>query len=165
MAKAYIHVMFKLESDVNDYVKAKLTALGLKKLIDFNEESGMSDYMKEALKGSSKTKDKTSFGKPDFHIEKYSVPIIIEDKLGIKHHISENKSGIRMDEKAVREYAVNGAIYYAKNMIASKKYDEVIAIGISGDNEDNVKVSVYYVFSPSIPPKEMTDYVALDFAN
>lgn len=46
MAKAHIHVMFKLESDVNDYVKTKLTALGLKKLIDFNEESGMSDYMK-----------------------------------------------------------------------------------------------------------------------
>ena len=39
MAKAHIHVMFKLESDVNDYVKTKLTALGLKKLIDFNEES------------------------------------------------------------------------------------------------------------------------------
>ena len=163
MAKAHLHVMFKLESDVNDYVKAKLTALGLRKLIDFNEESGMSDYMKEALKGSAKTKDKTSFGKPDFHIEKYSVPIVIEDKLGIKHHIAENKSGIRMDEKAVREYAVNGAIYYAKNMIASKKYDEVIAIGISGDNEDNVKISVYYVFSPSIPPKEMSDYTTLDF--
>lgn len=163
MAKAQLHIMFKLESDVNDYVKSKLTALGLKKLIDFNEESGMSDYMKEALKGSAKTKDKTSFGKPDFHIEKYSVPIVIEDKLGIKHHITENKSGIRMDEKAVREYAVNGAIYYAKNMIASKKYDEVIAIGISGDNEDNIKISVYYVFSPSIPPKEMSDYSTLDF--
>lgn len=163
MAKANLHVMFKLESDVNDYVKAKLTALGLKKLIDFNEESGMSDYMKEALRGSAKTKYKTSFGKPDFHIEKYSVPIVIEDKLGIKHHIAENKSGIRTDEKAVREYAVNGAIYYAKNMIASKKYDEVIAIGISGDNEDNVKISVYYVFSPSLPPKEMVDYVTLDF--
>lgn len=163
MAKAPIHVMFKLESDVNDYVKVKLKALGLKKLIDFNEESGMSDYMKEALKGSAKTKDKTSFGKPDFHIEKYSVPIVIEDKLGVKHHIAENKSGIRMDDKAVREYAVNGAIYYAKNMIASKKYDEVIAIGISGDNEENVKISVYYVFSPSIPPKEMSSYVTLDF--
>ena len=163
MAKAHIHVMFKLESDVNDYVKTQLTALGLKKLIDFNEESGLSDYMKEALKGSAKTTDKTNFGKPDFHIEKYSVPIVIEDKLGIKHHIAENKSGIRMDEKAVRECAVNGAIYYAKNMIASKKYDEVIAIGISGDNEDNIKISVYYVFSPSISPKEMTDYVTLDF--
>ena len=50
MAKAQVPVMFKLESDVDDYVKEKLTALGLKKLIDFNEKSGMSDYMKEALK-------------------------------------------------------------------------------------------------------------------
>ena len=163
MAKAQVPVMFKLESDVDDYVKEKLTALGLKKLIDFNEKSGMSDYMKEALKGSAKTKEKTSFGIPDFHIEKYNIPIVIEDKLGIKYHIAENKSGIRMDEKSVREFAVNGAIYYAKNMIASKKYDEVIAIGISGDNEDNIKISVYYVFSPSIPPKEMSDYVTLDF--
>ena len=65
MAKAHIHVIFKLESDVNDYVKTKLTALGLKKLIDFNEESGMSDYMKEALKGSAKTKDKKRRYHPD----------------------------------------------------------------------------------------------------
>lgn len=54
----------------------------------------------------------------------------------------------------MREYAVNGAIYYAKNMIASKKYDEVIAIGISGDNEDNVKISVYYVFRRLFRPKK-----------
>lgn len=163
MEEAHMHVMFKLESDVNDYVKEKLTSLGLKKLVDFNEESGMSDYMKEALKGSAKTKDKTSFGIPDFHIEKYKIPIVIEDKLGLKHHIAENKSGIRMDDKAVCQYAVNGAIYYAKNMIASKRYDEVVAIGISGDNKDNIKISVYYVFSPSIPPKKMMNYVTLDF--
>jgi hypothetical protein len=50
--------MFKLESDVNDYVKSSLVSLGLKKLIDFNEESGMSEYMKEALRGSAKTKRK-----------------------------------------------------------------------------------------------------------
>ena len=156
-------VNFKLESDVNDYVKAYLQKLGLKKLVDFNEESGMSDYMKEALKGSAKTRTKTLFGKPDFHIEKYKTPIIMEDKLGSKYHILENKSGIRMDEKAVSAYAVNGAIYYAQNMIASKKYDDVIAIGISGDNAENIKVSVYYVFSATIPPKYMSTYSTLDF--
>jgi len=155
--------VFKLESDVNDYVKNRLTALGLKKLVDFNEESGMSDYMKEALKGSAKTKNKTNFGKPDFHIEKYRIPIIIEDKLGIKHHIATSKNGIKMDEKSVKDYAVNGAIYYAQSMIASKKYDEVVAIGISGDYEENIKISVYYVFSATIEPKEMKNYISLDF--
>lgn len=154
---------FKLESDVNDYVKKQLAILTLKKRVDYNEESAMSDYMKEALKGSAKTKNKSNFGKPDFHIEKYKIPVIIEDKLGVKYHQAVNKSGIRMDEKAVRDYAVNGAIYYAKNMIASKKYDEVVAIGVSGDNEDNIKISVFYVFSPTIEPKEMKAYTSLNF--
>ena len=140
MAKSN-NLMFKLESDINDFVKAELTTLGLKKLVDFNEESGMSDYMKEALRGSAKTKDKTSFGKPDFHIEKYNVPIIIESKLGTKYHIAVNKSGLKTDENSIREYAVNGAVYYARKMIASKKYDEVISIGISGDSADNIKIS------------------------
>ena len=155
--------MFKLESDVNDYVKSALVSLGLKKLIDFNEESGMSEYMKEALRGSAKTKEKTNFGKPDFHIEKYNVPIIIENKLGVKYHIACSKNGIKMDAKSVRNYAVNGAVYYAKNMIASKKYKEVIAIGVSGDNEENIKISTYYVFSPTLEPKEMKNYQSLSF--
>jgi restriction enzyme bgcI alpha subunit len=47
---------WKLETDVNDWVKLKLNEVGLKKLQDFNEESGMSDYLKEALKGAAKTK-------------------------------------------------------------------------------------------------------------
>lgn len=163
MKKNIAHVMFKLESDVDDYVKSKLFSLGLQKLVDFNEQSGMSDYMKEALKGSAKTEGKHNFGIPDFHMEKYKIPIIIEDKLGLKFHIASNKSGIRMDGKAVQAYAVNGAIYYAQNMIASKKYEEVIAIGVSGDNIENVKISVYYVFSPTVPPKEMSNYTTLDF--
>lgn len=155
--------MYKLESDVNDYVKDIFKELGLKKLVDYNEESAMSDFMKEALKGSAKTKTKTNFGKPDFHVEKYNIPVIIEDKLGIKNHIALNKEKIKMDEKSVKNYAVNGAVYYAKNMIASKKYNEVIAIGISGDNDENIKISIYYVFSVSSEPKEMKDYNNLNF--
>ena len=60
-----------LENDVNDWVKEKLNSLNLKKHTDWNEETSMSDYLKEALKGSAKTKNKTNFGIPDFHIEKY----------------------------------------------------------------------------------------------
>ena len=154
-------IQYKLESDVNDYVKKYLENLGLKKLIDFNEESGMSEYMKQALQGSAKTQNKT--GKPDFHIEKYNIPIVIENKLGNKNHISSTKNGLKMDEKSIRNFAVNGAVYYAQSMIASKKYDEVVAIGISGNDDDSVKISVYYVFSASIEPKYMASYTTLDF--
>lgn len=61
-------IKWTLEDDINDYVKKKLEELGLEKLKDYNVESSMSNYMKEALRGSAKTKNKTNFGKPDFHI-------------------------------------------------------------------------------------------------
>lgn len=156
-------IKYKLEADVDDYVKAEFKKFGLKKAVDYNEKSAMSEYMKEALKGAAKTKSKKYFGVPDFHIEKYKIPIIIENKLGVSKLIAVNKSGIKTDEKSIKDYAVNGAIYYARNMIESKKYDEVIAIGIAGDDEENIQVSVYYVFSSSIEPKHMKSYTSLGF--
>lgn len=75
---------YTLEADVDDYVKVVLSALGLKKGIDYNEKSAMSDYMKEALKGAAKTKSKKLFGIPDFHLESRKIPVVIENKLGNK---------------------------------------------------------------------------------
>lgn len=155
---------WKLEQDVNDWVKAQFSKYGLEKLKDYNEESGMSDYMKEALKGSAKTDTKTNFGKPDFHVEKYHLPVIIENKLKLSKLVSKTKTGVKFDDKSIRSYAVNGALYYARNMIASGKYSEVIAIGIAGDDEQNVKVSVYYVFgSASTAYKELEDVSSFSF--
>lgn len=112
---------YTLEADVDDYVKVVLSALGLKKGVDYNEKSAMSDYMKEALKGAAKTKSKKLFGIPDFHLESRKIPVVIENKLGNKYHISANKSGIKMDENSIKNYAVNGAVYYAKNNLTSTK--------------------------------------------
>lgn len=155
---------WKLEDDVNDYVKKKLSEIGLKKLKDYNVESSMSDYMKDALKGSAKTKTKSNFGKPDFHIEKYDIPVIFEDKLGIKRLISKNKDGIKEDEKSIRDYASNGAIYYSTQMIASGKYKEAIAIGVAGDNNENVIFDTYYIFGSSFKSiKKMQSYTSIDF--
>ncbi|MCM1543036.1 MAG: N-6 DNA methylase [Blautia sp.] len=156
-------VLYTLEADVDDAVKKKFDSLKLNKGIDYNEKSAMSSYMKEALKGAAKTKSRKNFGQPDFHIEKYKIPIVIENKLSHKFHIAATKSGIKTDERSVSNYAVNGAVYYARNMIESKKYDEVIAIGISGESDESIKISVYYVFSPNIEPKFMKDYGSLDF--
>lgn len=157
-------INYTLEADVDDYVKKYLEKIGLKKLVDFNEKSSMSQYLKEALKGSAKTINKTNFGIPDFNIEKYNIPVIIENKLGTSNHISaSSNNNIKLDDNSVKKYAVNGAVYYAQNMIKSKKYDEVIAIGISANNENDVKTSVYYVFSANIEPKLIENYKSLDF--
>ena len=157
-------LLYTLEADVDDSVKKKFEALGLKKGIDYNEKSAMSSKMKRALKGAAKTKNKTNYGQPDFHIEsRYKIPVIIENKLYHKFHISAVKTGIKMDEKSVVQYAVNGVIHYARNMIESKVYDEVVAIGITGESDESIKISTYYVFSPNIEPKFMKDYCSLDF--
>ena len=156
-------IRYTLESDVDDYVKASLNSIGLIKLKDYNEKSCMSDYMKTSLKGSAKTHSKTNFGIPDFTVEKYGIPVVIENKLKSNKHEAVSNNEIKMDDISIKNYAVNGAIYYAKNMIASKKYKEVIAIGISGEREDEIKISTFYVFSATIQPKRMDKYRSLNF--
>ena len=157
-------VNWKLESDVNDWVKKQLENLGLVKLVDFNEESGMSDYLKEALKGAAKTKTKTNFGKPDFHVEKYDIPVIFENKFGLNKLVSQTKDGVKFDEKSIDTYAVNGVLHYSRSMIDSDKYSEVIAIAVAGDNAENVAIKVFYVFgSAENAHKELPAVTTLDF--
>lgn len=158
-------VNWKLESDVNDYVKKQFEMLGLKKLSDYNEESAMSDSLKEALKGAAKTQNKTNFGKPDFHIEKYKqIPILIENKLRLAKLVAQTKDGVKFDDKSVSDFAVNGALHYARAVIDSGKYHEVIAIGVAGDNEENVSLKVYYVFgSAPNAHKELPNVTTFDF--
>ncbi|SUP61399.1 Uncharacterised protein [Weissella viridescens] len=103
-----------LEDDVNDWVKHQLESIGLVKNKTYTVESGMSEYMKNALAGSAKTERKTNFGKPDFQIEQYDIPVIFEDKLHVKKLINETKDGIKLDEKSVSSYAVNGGLFYAQ---------------------------------------------------
>ncbi len=96
---------WRLEDQVNDFVKDSLNKLKLENLKDYNVESNMSAYMKESLKGSSKTKSKTNFGKPDFHIEKYKIknnviPIVFEDKLHTNKLIAQNLEEIKNDDKS-----------------------------------------------------------------
>ncbi|OTN83658.1 hypothetical protein A5819_003827 [Enterococcus sp. 7E2_DIV0204] len=159
---------WKLEKYVDDYVKAKFTTMGLVSQKDYYEQSDMSDYLKEALKGGAKTKNKANFGQPEFtfvfEINNRKIAVVIEDKLGLKKLISETKDGIKIDEKSVRSFAVNGAINYANVMIDNGKFDDVIAIGIAGDNEENIQYKVYYVYgSGEKSYKYLENVTTLDF--
>jgi type I restriction enzyme M protein len=157
-------MQFKLEEHVNDWVKAQFSTLNLKNQKDFFTESAIPDYLKEALKGRAKTKNKTNFGKPDFSIVKYHVPVIIENKLGILKLISETKDGLKLDDKSISAFAVNGAIHYATGLIASGKYKEVIAIGIAADSDDSLEIRIYYVYgSGEHSYKLLKDVSTLDF--
>ena len=164
MAKS-ITSNYKLEEHVNDWVKSQFEKLGLRNQTDYYTESAIPDYLKEALKGRAKPENKTNFGKPDFSLTKYKqIPDIIENKLGIKKLISETKDGIKFDENSIKDYAVNGALYYATGMIASGKYHEVIAVGIAADSDESIELKVYYVYGSGESSYKLLESVTtLDF--
>ncbi|MBL0721312.1 MAG: N-6 DNA methylase, partial [Sulfurovum sp.] len=156
---------YKLEEHLNDWVKSQFEKLGLKNQNDYHVESAIPEYLKTALKGRAKTKNKTNFGKPDFSLTKYKqAPVIIENKLGIKKLIKETKDGIKFDENSIKDYAVNGALYYAIGMIASGQYHEVIAVGIAGDSDESIELKIYYVYGSGEHSYKLLDTITtLDF--
>jgi len=165
MAQSTELKLYKLEDHLNDWVKSQFKRLALKNQTDYYTESAIPDYLKVALKGRAKTENKTNFGKPDFSLTKYTqAPVIIENKLGLIKLIAQTKEGVKFDEASVKNYAVNGALYYATGMIASGKYHEVIAIGIAGDCEDAIELKVYYVYGSGENSFKLLENVStLDF--
>ena len=67
---------YNLEDHVNDWVKAQFDQLKLKSRQDYHTESDMPNYLKDALQGRAKTKNKTNFGKPDFSLTQYAIPVV-----------------------------------------------------------------------------------------
>jgi type I restriction-modification system DNA methylase subunit len=75
--------------------------------------------------------------KPEYIITFNKVPktiIAVECKKSVSKHCSEN-----MDRP--RDYAVDGALYYAKFL---KEEYNVIALGVSGTKKENIKASAFY---------------------
>lgn len=162
---------WKLEDNVNDWVKENFKQLKQDK---YTVESAMSDFLKSAIQEGVKLKrlkleeagekEKGKSWEPDFEIECFKIPVLIEDKLGLTKLSSKNGTTLKHDIKSIKNYAVNGAIHYAQCAILSKKYTEVIAIGIAGDNPDDVKIEVYYVYgSTNETYKLIESYTTLDF--
>ena len=160
-----------LEDNVNDWVKAEFARI---KQTNYTVESAMSAFLKEAIqKGvvlkrlsleESGEKEKGKSWKPDFELETFDIPVLIENKLGINKLSATNGDKIKNDIKSVQNFAVNGAVHYAQCAIMSKKYTEVIAIGISGDNKTNVKIQIYYVFGATDETYKLVEsYTTLDF--
>ena len=83
------------------------------------------------------TKGGTGKAMPEYIITLHNEPrllIVIECKASVKKHCSS-------DLNHPKDYAVDGALYYAKFL--KKEYD-VIAIGMSGIKKENMEVSTYY---------------------
>ncbi|MDW5299103.1 MAG: N-6 DNA methylase, partial [Sedimentibacter sp.] len=98
----------------------------------------------DALKTASKN-GTGNVGFPEYVGVVKDFLLLIEDKADLSKHIKlDDKENISTKKKDVKDYAVNGALYYGKHLANNTTYKKVIAFGISG-NEKKHKISPIYI--------------------
>lgn len=89
----------------------------------------------EALKTASKSKT-GNVGFPEYIGVVKDFILVIENKADVDKHLKLNAKGvISTSVKDVKDYAVNGALFYAQHLAKNTTYKKVIAFGISGDEK------------------------------
>lgn len=87
----------------------------------------------EALKTASKS-GTGNVGYPEFcgHVKDFL--IVIEDKAALDKHLCKDEKGLISQEvKAVKDFAVNGALFYGLHLEQFTSYNKVLAFGVSGN--------------------------------
>jgi type I restriction-modification system DNA methylase subunit len=89
----------------------------------------------DALKGASKSENGNGKGHPEFvFVSDYHL-FVVENKVdNSKLEYSENGE-VNTDFPYRQNYAVNGAVHYAKHIVEKSNYKEAIAIGVTGNPE------------------------------
>lgn len=89
----------------------------------------------EALKTASKA-GTGKVGFPEYCGVVKDFLIVIENKADLSKHIKRNdKDVIEAETKSVKDYAVNGALFYGKHLALNTSYKKVLAFGVSGDEK------------------------------
>lgn len=112
--------------------------------IQFDAQGSNIVEINEALKTASK-KGTGNVGFPEYVAVVKDYLIVIEDKAELDKHIKFDTNGcISIEVNAVQDYAVNGALFYAKHLAKNTTYKKVLAFGVSGDERKH-RISPLYV--------------------
>ena len=116
----------------DQYVRREIEKFGIR----YDEQGSSHPEIAKALKGASK-QGKSGIGKPKFVMQISDYLIVIEDKRDNDKLINLSGDGsIAKDIPSLSGFAVNGAVHYANHIVTkTSSFDEVIAIGITGDEE------------------------------
>lgn len=120
----------------------------------FTAQGSTIKEINEALQTASK-RGTGKVGFPEYVGVVKNILIVIEDKADTHKHIAINdKNLISEDISSICDYAVNGALFYGKHLAKNTTYNEVIALGISG-NEKIHRITPIYI-------NDRGDYTQLD---
>jgi len=121
--------------------------------IELEPQGSSIKEIEEALKTASKNMTKKS-GRPEFVGVVKDFLIVIEDKKDLSKHIKIKNDVINQDKDDVKNYAVNGALFYGIHLVKNTNYKKVIAFGVSGD-EKRHRITPIFI-------NERGDYTVLD---
>lgn len=159
-----------IEEKVEEYYKAELDGLGIRHFAKTEEINGA---ITKALKEADSKSGGSGNNFPDIQVllqgaSRRDIPVMIEakgsknrmEKLTAEGEIETVSSG-KNPNRAVQQYAVNGALHYGQAILNEGTYKEVIIVGINGTQLKDGKVSdpeakAYYISaSNSFVPKEI----------
>jgi type I restriction-modification system DNA methylase subunit len=132
-------------------VKEKVLDIFIAKLlgdaeIDYYPDGSNIKEIHEALKTASK-KGTGNAGFPEFTGKSGDFIIVVENKADLSKQAQfedEGEEELAMDTKSVINYAENGALHYAQQIIEKTGFKKVFAFGCSGD-EKHHKIRPIYV--------------------
>lgn len=123
--------------------------------IKFDEQGSSVIEIDNALKSASKNKT-GKVGFPEFVCYAKDYLIVIEDKADLAKHVNHLPSGdgYLMDTASIKNYAVNGAVFYAKHLVENTNFKKIFAIGVSGDEKNHLITPVFIDDSQTTYPLE-----------
>ncbi|TDX48868.1 hypothetical protein C7959_12547 [Orenia marismortui] len=121
-------------------VNEKVTDLFIAKLLDntkikYTPNGSDIKEVKDALKTASK-KGTGNVGFPEFVGKSNEFIIVIEDKADLdKQALYEDEESDKLivETEAIINYAENGALHYAQQIVEKTEFKKVFAFGCSGD--------------------------------
>lgn len=111
--------------------------------IEYDAQGSSVKELNDALKTASK-RGTGNAGYPEYVSVVKDFILVIEDKADIDKQKKLTDSGILdTDIKAVKDYAVNGAYFYAKHIAQNSSFKKVFAVGVSGDEKHHEITPLY----------------------
>ena len=112
--------------------------------IDLHPQGSNIKDIDNALKSASKA-GTGKVGFPEYSGIVKDFVLVIENKADVSFHIKRNDKDVICNEIAnVKNYAVNGALFYGKHLAKNTNYKKFIVFGVSG-NEKRHKISPIFI--------------------
>ncbi|WP_317303649.1 N-6 DNA methylase [Allisonella histaminiformans] len=111
--------------------------------IPYDAQGSNVKELDEALKTASK-RGTGKAGYPEYVSVVGDYAIVIEDKADMDRQKKLTENGVLdVSVKAVTDYAVNGAYFYAKHIAQNSSFKKVFAVGVSGDEKHHEITPLY----------------------